>query len=1031
MRSNFGSTTFSFCKLVTIFSLVFTSISDAQTNLSQNKLTEITDFSFPSLKRFTDRDGLPINTVMTLESDKRGYLWIGTQDGAAFHNGHRFTVLNMPNRAVSNYIYDILAANDGSVWFATGGGGIHHYESGAWKTHSAESGLASQEIRCLLETESVDGSQIIWAGRRDGLSKLENGTWTNFDEKSGLPDKRVRSLLETSDGDGSKTLWIGTYGGIAAWKGEDKNVIDEKSGLPGKIVFSLLETKLENGESIIWAGTDKGLAKFANGTWQTFENESEIFTRSVRALGKTKKADGTETVWVGFDGEGAAFYERGIWKFIQEKDGLSNDSVYAFAETGSPDGSVWMSNLGAGITRFERSNWRYFDDKNGLPKKIVFAVEEMISLGGNSSFWIGTFEGGLSRFENGKWTNFNKTNGLSNEFVQALHASTDENGEEILYVGTEKGLSSFQNGKWRDIGLNETVPLIEVWDIKEALSENGKKTLLISTSVGLIKKTGENIEKINSKNGLSDDRVRDALETHSKEGEKVLWVGTYNGGLARFENGEWTIFDVKNGFPTNRIYKIAEINIENSRQLWVATGGGGIAILDLDQPETGFQLIKTENSNLVPSDTVYSIFQDTKKQIYATTNKGVSRITYKNNSLSAYFFTTEDGLPSNECVSGASYIDSKGRVWIGTVGGAAVLDISKEFEDEIAQPLFLEKVIVADIERQLLPETQLKYDENDLIFEFAMPNGFRDASTNYQTQLVGLEEQPTEWTNEPRRQYNFLPSGNFTFKVWARDFAGNISVPLELPFRIRPAWWQSWWAFMLYLMATVAIVTFIVYLFYRNRLKRMLEIERVRTRIATDLHDDVGSSLSKISILSEVLSHNEGELDLEDKRSLETIAETSREVVGSMSDMVWSINPSRDNLRDTIQRMRRFASETLSLRNIDFRFTAPQSDKEIKLNVDYRRQIYLIFKESLNNAVKHSNCSKVDIELGQKGKWLELKISDDGRGFDNSVETEGNGLINMRSRAENIGGKFEIVSENGKGTIILLKIPQKSGIFTT
>lgn len=205
----------------------------------------------------------------------------------------------------------------------------------------------------------------------------------------------------------------------------------------------------------------------------------------------------------------------------------------------------------------------------------------------------------------------------------------------------------------------------------------------------------------------------------------------------------------------------------------------------------------------------------------------------------------------------------------------------------------------------------------------------------------------------------------------------------------------------------------------------MLEIERVRTRIATDLHDDVGASLSKISILSEVLAQGGNEMKTEDQDSLQNIADTSREVVSSMSDMVWSINPNRDNFRDTIQRMRRFASEVLTAKEIDFTFKAPGNDREIRLDVDLRRQIYLVFKESVNNAAKHSECKNVEIELDRRTDGIYLRISDDGKGFDPHGTDEGNGLLNMQRRAEESGGKLEISTAAGKGTTVLLKLPRR------
>jgi signal transduction histidine kinase len=170
---------------------------------------------------------------------------------------------------------------------------------------------------------------------------------------------------------------------------------------------------------------------------------------------------------------------------------------------------------------------------------------------------------------------------------------------------------------------------------------------------------------------------------------------------------------------------------------------------------------------------------------------------------------------------------------------------------------------------------------------------------------------------------------------------------------------------------------------------------------------------------------------------LSLIAGTSREMVDSMSDIVWAINPQRDHLTDLTQRMRRFASDILSARDIGFRFRAPDAEQDIRLGADLRREVYLIFKETVNNLVKHSGCAEADIELRIVDGWLVLRISDDGRGFDpaqppaapngNGASLGGHGLLSMRRRAVALGGAFEVKSEPGRGTTSTLRVPARNG----
>ncbi|MEZ5425971.1 MAG: two-component regulator propeller domain-containing protein [Pyrinomonadaceae bacterium] len=1006
-----------------------TVIFPQKTSQTKDSSPDLGDLSRPNLKVFSDKNGLPVNTVMTLERDQRGYLWIGTQDGAVYYNGNKLTVVNMPNPTVSNYIYDILASPDGKLWFGTGGGGVHVLSDGQWQTYRKKDGLISDAIRAFLQTFGSNGEPIIWIGTRDGLSKFSNGAWTNFDDRTGLPENRVRSLLETTESDGTQTLWIGTYGGLAVWRPDgEKKVFDINSGLPGNIIYCLLKTQNKNGSEIVWAGTDKGLAKREDGVWKVFGDQSEILTHPVRSLHESVKSDGTKTLWVGFGNDGLAYLENSEWHFLNEKQGLPNNLVFAFADSGAPDGSVWISTLGAGLARFDRSNWRSLDEKVGLANKLVFGISETRSSESGETFWFGTYGDGITRFENGGWKTFTVRDGLPNDFTHCMYVWEKAEGGQILYVGTESGLARWENGRFQNIPLITKAPFNEVWKIGETFSENGKRALLVGTNGGLIRIIDGEQRVFTKEDGLPDIRIRTFLETIAPDGKKTLWVGTYGGGLAKFDGEKWTVLNGEKGLPNNRVYCLKEIESEGVRQLWIGTGGG-IAILNLDSEKSDLLILSTESGHL-PNDSVNQIFTDIQKRIYVTTNKGVARITPNPDSSDArnyetYIFTTEDGLPSNETIAGSSFTDSRNRLWIGTVSGLALLDVSQEFPDTDPDPLFLERVLIDGREEKLPPDTELAYYKNNLVFEFAMPAGFRESATVYRTQMVNLEEKPTDWTREPRREFSYVPPGDFIFRVWGKDASGNISGPIEIPFSVRPAWWQTWWAFALYLLGAAGLATLIAFAVYRNRLQRMLELERVRTRIATDLHDDIGASLSQISILSEILAGENNHREEEEKRSLKIIAETSRELTSSMSDVIWAINPKRDHLRDLIRRMRRFASDILTAKDIDFSFQVPSTELDQRLDVDIRQQVYLVFKESVNNAVKHSECTRIDIEFKTDGNNFTLSVRDNGRGFEIEEDPDGNGLLSMRWRAENVGGKLVIESRPGQGTNIRLSVPLK------
>jgi signal transduction histidine kinase len=243
--------------------------------------------------------------------------------------------------------------------------------------------------------------------------------------------------------------------------------------------------------------------------------------------------------------------------------------------------------------------------------------------------------------------------------------------------------------------------------------------------------------------------------------------------------------------------------------------------------------------------------------------------------------------------------------------------------------------------------------------------------------------------------------------------------PATVAFTIMPPIWQRWW----FLMLVAVSIVLMAYTLYRYRLARLLELERVRTRIATDLHDDIGSNLSLIAMASEVASRQAHNVDDRMAGWLTLISSTSRETVDSMSDIVWAVNPAKDRLVDLIQRMRRVAEETLTTRNIAFHFRTPEKDAEMRLGAETRREVFMVFKEGVNNIVRHSQSTRADLSMTVAGSLLVLQLIDNGLGFDPSSVEEGNGLASMRRRADKLRGKFETASQPGEGTTITLTVP--------
>jgi signal transduction histidine kinase len=313
----------------------------------------------------------------------------------------------------------------------------------------------------------------------------------------------------------------------------------------------------------------------------------------------------------------------------------------------------------------------------------------------------------------------------------------------------------------------------------------------------------------------------------------------------------------------------------------------------------------------------------------------------------------------------------------------------------------------------------------------------------YQFKLEGATADWSAPTDQRSVNYPNLPPGPYRFFVRAVSAEGSLSQsPAMVSFRVLPPVWQRWW-FVLMALILIAIPTMAVARYRHQQMKavreaeeasrksreeRLIELEQVRRRIATDLHDDIGSSLSQVYLLSEVVRQRVDPEDSEVTEPLAMISSASEEMVSSMSDIVWAINPKKDHLNDLTQRMRRFASDVLTARNITFEFSEPAEEDDVQLGANIRREVFLIFKESVNNLVRHSACTEAEIDFQISRGTLKLRVRDNGKGFDTSQDSEGHGLSSMRQRAEGIGGRLEMSSTKGEGTTVKLEIPGSAGV---
>jgi signal transduction histidine kinase len=466
--------------------------------------------------------------------------------------------------------------------------------------------------------------------------------------------------------------------------------------------------------------------------------------------------------------------------------------------------------------------------------------------------------------------------------------------------------------------------------------------------------------------------------------------------------------------------------LDQGGRLWIGSSQSGLTrVDDPTVPRPSFTTA-TVNSSLA-SPNVRCLIEDADGRIYAGTSRGIDRIDPESGRVK--HFSTGEGL-SSEFVT-AAFRDAQGRLWFGTISGLSRLDPAAEPSPSIAEPppALISAIRVRGVaqhiselgESEVTPLT-LRADQNQLEIEFFGAAFDTGESLKYQYRLEGIDDDWSPPSELRSVNYGRLPAGSHRFLVRAVRLDGVASeTPAIVSVTVLPPIYARWW----FIALAALVIGGAGLVAYRTRVAQLLRVERVRARIATDLHDDIGASLSQIAILAEVAKHRRdtGAPELAD--SLQRIADTSRTLVDSMSDIVWAVNPEADSLGDLVHRMRRFAEDTLSGKDVELTFTAPGGQDNLKFGADLRREIHLMLKESVTNVAKHSTCTAVAVEFACDRRHLRLRVSDNGQGFDVAQQTDGNGLASMRRRAAALGGSLLVDSKPGHGTTIVFELVRR------
>ncbi len=546
--------------------------------------------------------------------------------------------------------------------------------------------------------------------------------------------------------------------------------------------------------------------------------------------------------------------------------------------------------------------------------------------------------------------------------------------------------------------------------------------LLIHKQEGVVKKYNQLTDPEDQR--LSENNVRSLCFINENtlcigfEKKGVQLLNTKSGTVSFLPDTTW-----KKIFYGNTVLKTVSYH---SPYLWIGTQGEGIIAYNMNDNK----IYAINDKQGLSNNTVYAILPDKLGALWMSTNKGLCRFIIPNdlnkiNRSNFSLFTAEDGLQSNEFNTGAYHNAPDGKLFFGGINGLNIFHPEKLINQDQQIRVVLTSAIVNN---EILKEDsnitykkalKFTYDKNSLAFNFAALDFISTARLNYYYQLVGYDKNWIEAGNRNYAAYTNLPAGKYLFQVKASLSNQHENDPVTtLSIIITPPFWKTWWFITLFVLA----ITGLLYALYRYRIGQLLRLQKIRNRIATDLHDDIGSTLTNISILSELSLKN---MDEKEKAAV-FLGRISEEVTHSsqaLDDIVWSINTKNDTLEETVVRMRRYAAEIFDAANINYTLQLDEEFANRKLNMEQRRDCFLVFKETINNIYKHAEAKNVYIKLWLQLNNLFLEIKDDGKGFDTKILTHRNGIKNIHNRMEKWDGDVFIKSTPGDGTQIKVRFP--------
>lgn len=989
-------------------------------------------FNF-SFEQFNTDNGLSHESIGTITKDKDGFLWIATANGLNRFDGLSFKIFRSnpddPQSLPGNYIAGTTLDKKGFLWVATDKG-ICRMDTRTWKIDRIKLEVAGDNIpryQAMYGEFDKDGTGwYIVTGYLYAINQ-ETLQWKRYK----LPTMNYHGNAVQVDS--KNRIWL--------CLGRAKYLFDQKTN---KFRY-LLGYDNEHKNTNILAGWSKEdeTGKIWMSTWAhgfyTWNEEKKEFERrdstneSMTYFEFDKDEDGKPFIWCGGGVYGLMAYDPVERKYFQFKNDPRNQythnlgqGTYIYKDT--TDGIVWISTEN-GLEKYDPHairfhRYRIWQNKDELTNSQYFFtsgfVHDKTDTTGNT-WWVSVWIGGVYKWNRNKLTldeDFHEVPGIKEHGVFSMIQAKDGK----IWVGHGLGVQVLDPQKnkfirhyvdfFPDPAKRRTVTFI---------TEDSKSNMWFATYQGLFSwdRKGDSVinwsKRIPALDGVIPVNIRE-------DSGGFIWVSCPQ-GPTRIDpiKNEAIFFD--NSKRKNKKLPddaIGVLLIEKNQHIWVS-GISYVAELD----KQGEVLHFYDNRNGFTGTSVYNIAEDPQHFIWIATDNRLHRLNPSNGHFD--YFDKNDGLFNNKIGDGFQ-MSQNGELFIGFNGAICSINTAHIAFNTKKPVVFISRVNVKGQLKNFDADNKItiKPRERNIQMEFAALNYSQSKKNRFAFLLEGYD---SAWRNTADRILTLmnLEAGTHKLHVKACNNDGIWSDESVYTIVVIPPFQQTIW-FKVMILAIAGLIFFIIAMYRKQQRKRL---EKIRNRIATDLHDDMGSTLSSIRIFSDVAKKQIEKDKPETVQLLDRISNNATSLSENMQDIIWTIRSDNDTLEDLVSRMREFGLRVCDAKNIRFNAHVSQNFKASKLSLEQRRNLYLIFKEALNNAVKYAASSQIDLVLNLRGRYLKMEVSDNGKGFDMDEIKRGNGLNNLEKRAKEIGGQINIKSEPGKGTSVSLMIILKKKFSKT